>query len=546
MRKDLFFIRYKFFLFVFIFFLIFQKQIFPVSQFYHVPMSDGTELATDVHLPDGQEGPFPVFLVRSTYGRVLDVKKYLDEGYAVVIQDVRGMGESPGEKFVFHADGWDEKLHDGADTVDWIIKQTWCNGKIGTFGGSALGITQTLLAPATDKISAQHIDVGTGSLYHNSIYEGGVFRKNMMEGWLQIIGQAHLIEIYKSHPLYDNFWKQFDANAVAERITAPALFVGGWYDIFQQATIDAFLAREKQGAEKIRGKNYLIMKWSTHGPDITQDYKLNPNRFDLRISHIALAFFDYHLKGNIHALDNIPRAHYYVMGSDQPNAPGNYWRTANTWPPFEIKEYNLFLKPDHKLDSESIKEGNYTLDFIFDPRDPYPTHGGANLILPSGPFDQRKYSNQRKDLLKFATEPLEKPLEVTGRVKVILYVSSDAPDTDFTAKLLDIYPKPDGREILVLDSIRRLKTRKGFEQFTPLLTSPNEIVQLEIDLFSISWIFDKGHRIGLHISSSNYPKFEINPNTGDDFPKSDNLRTAHNWIYCGESYPSMLVLPIPQ
>ncbi|MGC8738045.1 MAG: CocE/NonD family hydrolase [Candidatus Hydrogenedens sp.] len=519
---------------------------FPVSQFYRVPMSDGTELATDVYLPDGQEGPFPVFLVRSTYGRVLDVKKYLDEGYAVVIQDVRGMGESPGEKFVFHADGWDEKLHDGVDTVNWIIKQPWCSGKIGTFGGSALGITQTLLAPATDKISAQHIDVGTGSLYHNSIYEGGVFRKNMMEGWLQLIGQPYLVDMYKSHPLYDEFWKQFDSNVLANRITAPALFVGGWYDIFQQATIDAFLAREKEGSEKVRGKNYLIMKWSSHGPDITQDYKLNPNRFDLHISHISYAFFDYHLKGNVHALDNIPKVHYYVMGSDKPHAPGNCWRTADSWPPFESKELCLFLTSNRKLENKPVAGGNYTLDFIFDPRNPYPTHGGANLLLPSGPFDQRKYSKLRKDLLKFSSDPLQKPLEVTGRVKVILFVSSDAPDTDFTAKLLDIYPEPDGREILVLDSIRRVKTRDSFDQFSSLLNSPSEIVRLEIDLFSISWIFDKGHRIGLHISSSNYPKYEINPNTGEDFPKSENLHTAHNWVYCGETYPSMLVLPIPE
>ncbi len=514
------------------------------KQFHRVQMSDGTELATDVHLPDGQEGPFPVLLVRSTYGRTLDVKKYLDDGYAVVIQDVRGMGESPGEKFVFKADGWNKKIHDGADTVEWISKQPWCNGKIGTFGGSALGITQTLLAPATDKISAQYIDVATGSLYHNSIYEGGVFRKNMMEGWLQVIGQPHLIEVFKSHPLYDDFWKQFDSNAHANKISAPAIFVGGWYDIFQQATIDAFLAREKEGSEKIRRKNMLIMKWSTHGPDVTQDYKLNPNRFDLRISHIVRAFFDYHLKGNIYALDNIPRVHYYVMGSDQPGAPGNYWQTADTWPPFDTKEHFLYLKPDRKLEETPVSNGNYALDFIFDPQNPYPTHGGANLILPSGPFDQRKYSQNRTDLLKFATEPLQKPMEVTGRVKVVLYISSDTPDTDFTAKLLDIYPEPDGREILVLDSIRRVKTRNGYEQFAPLLTSPSEIVTLEIDLFSISWIFDKGHRIGLHISSSNYPKFEINPNTGDDFPKDDNLRPAHNWLYCGETYPSKLILPI--
>jgi len=162
------------------------------------------------------------------------------------------------------------------------------------------------------------------------------------------------------------------------------------------------------------------------------------------------------------------------------------------------------------------------------------------LTIPFGPFDQRKIGH-REDVLKFATEPLEKPIDITGHVRVRLYVSSDAPDTDSTAKLIDVYP--DGREILMLDGIQRLKLRHGFSKPDPL--PPGEIDEVEIDLWSISLIINKGHRIGLHVSSSNYPRFEVNPNNGDDFPSENNLAVAHNTIYMDKAHPSALILPLP-
>jgi len=166
-------------------------------------------------------------------------------------------------------------------------------------------------------------------------------------------------------------------------------------------------------------------------------------------------------------------------------------------------------------------------------------------LIPSGAFDQRKFSATRTDLLKFASAPLDAPVEVTGRITVKLFVSTDAPDTDFTAKLVDIYPSADDREIIMLDSIRRVKTRDGFEKFAPLLTGPDQVVPLEIDLSSISWIFAPGHRIGLHVSSSNYPRFELNPNTGEDYPvEGKEMRVAHNRVHFDAAHPSALILPV--
>jgi hypothetical protein len=175
------------------------------------------------------------------------------------------------------------------------------------------------------------------------------------------------------------------------------------------------------------------------------------------------------------------------------------------------------------------------------------TVGGANLFwdAPPGPYDQRKTNTGRDDVLRFATAPLTEPLEATGRITVKLYVSTDAPDTDFTAKLVDIYPEPDNREILITDSARRVKTREGFDHPAPLLTGPDQIVPLDIDLFSTSWVFNTGHRIGVQVSSSNYPRFEVNPNTGADMPTKDGeLRVAHNTVHFDRAHPSALLLPV--
>lgn len=512
----------------------------PKPEKHLVAMQDGVKLVTDVYLPGGK-GPWPVILARSTYGRGMkDASGYSKRGYAVVIQDVRGMGESEGEKFVFNADGWREGLQDGADTVAWIKAQPWCNGKIGTWGGSALGITQQLLAGASTDVAAQSIEVAPADFYRETAFRGGVWGKNLLEGWLTAIGQPHLIAVYKEHPRYDEFWSYYNFAERAPKMTAPALLVGGWYDIFNQGTIDSFVTREQNGGVGARGRNYLIMKWSPHGPDTTPDYKHNENRFELKISEIRDRFYKAMLKGDDDALDGLAKVHYYVMGDDAPGAPGNEWRTADSWPPYATKATRYFLDTNGGLATTAPAEPGFR-EFAFDPKNPVPTIGGQNLLLPSGPYDQRPAS-VRPDVLKYATPVLDQPLEITGRVTVRLAVSSDAPDTDFTAKLVDIFP--DGREILLLDHIRRVKSREGYDKVAAPLTGIEQTVEIEIDLWSIAWIFNKGHQIGLQISSSNFPRFEVNPNTGADFPTEDGeLRVAKNRVHAAPGL-SYLELPV--
>jgi len=511
-----------------------------------MPMADGTELATDYYLPDEGGPPWPVVLARSAYPRGIAMpmaRRFLNNGYACVMQDIRGLGHSKGERNVWYADGWREGLQDGRDTVEWLKAQAWCNGKVATYGGSALGITQVLMAPATPGLACQIIEVAPSSFYYNLAYHGGVWRKNLGDGWLTVMRLGDTMGLYKSHPCYDEFWTYYDAEAKAADVTAPALHVGGWYDIFQQGTLNNFVTRQHRGGPGAKGNQKLIMRWSTHNGDCPPEFKLSPNRSDVSVGRQTTRFLAHWLEGTDNGIMDEPPVQYYVLGDDtHPDAPGMEWRTANDWPPFPTTETRYYLAPEGRLDTAPATEAA-TAGFTYDPADPFPTLGGVNLILPAGPFDQRPAREGRSDYVLFLSAPLDAPIETTGRFRVELYVSTDAPDTDFTAKLLDVYPEGDDREILMLDGIQRVKLRNGFEEPAPLLTSNEEVVQVTVDLWSTSWVFNTGHRIGLQISGGNYPRFEKNPNTGEDFP-TGALRAARNAIHLGSGHPSALVLPV--
>jgi len=514
--------------------------------FEFVPMQDGTGLATDIHTPDTGDGPWPVIVVRSTYGRNFNFNRFVEQGYAVVVQDLRGMGGSQGEPHVFHADGWRPDRQDGADTIAWVARQPFCNGKIATYGESALAMTQMLLAPVAPQVTCQHLRLVPSNFYFDVVYPGGVFRKNLVEGWLLLIGQSFIVDIYKAQPRYSEFWSWYNTIERVEDIKAPAMFVNGWYDIFLQGTIDGFLAREGRGGAPARGNNHLILTWATHNDVRSDDYHYRDNLEQVNLEELRDRFFARWLKDDPHALDGVAKVYYYLMGDDaDPQAPGNCWMRADAWPlPAETKP--LYLHPDGGMDSQPPQEAAWR-EILFDPENPVPTLGGANLLpnLKAGPWDQRPVVAGRQDILRFVTPTLDAPLIAVGRVTVRLYVSSDAPDTDFTAKLLDIYPEGDGREILVTDNIRRVKTRQGFDRVAPPLQGLDDVVELEVDLWSIGWAFNRGHRIGLDIANSNYPRFEVNPNTGEDFPQPGKpMRRARNRVHMSAERSSVLLLPV--
>jgi uncharacterized protein len=520
--------------------LILSLVVTARAEVHMVAMRDGVQLATETFLPSG-DGPFPVILVRSVYGRSgvgALAGAFNSAGIGWIVQDTRGRGASDGKDMVFADDGWGA-LQDGADTVAWVKGQPWCNGKIGTWGFSALGITQVLMAGATGDIACQAIGVAASNFYDQLSYQGGVFRKNLGEKWITAQGSPWALAIYKSHPTYDDYWKLHNADARAPQVTAPAVHIGGWFDIFGKGTINNFATRQEHGGPGAKGNQKLIMGAWPHGVvRKVGELELRDN-FDFDINGYQLRFFQNWLLDD-NGIMSEPAVHYYTLGDvDDAGAPGNEWRTADGWPPFETAATAYYLHGDGTLSTEAPAVESASLSYTYDPADPVPTKGGQNLLMPAGPFDQREVG-VRGDVLTFMTGPLEAPVEITGQVRVKLYVSTDAQDTDFAAKLLDVYP--DGRQMLMLDNIQRLKFRNGFDQADPL--APGTVGEVEIDLWHISLVVNRGHRIGVQIASSNYPRFEKNPNSGDDWPTEDNLVAATNTIHVDTSRPSRLILPV--
>ncbi len=512
---------------------------------FTVPMRDGTKLAADVYLPVGN-GPWPAILMRTPYDKTkaAGASAWAKGGYAIVIQDIRGRFASEGKNVPFLNDGWGQH-QDGYDTVEWIAKQPWCNGKVGTSGGSYLGCAQNfVVCTRPPHLVCSYANVAAADLYAHAVFIGGAFTKNLVEMWLRgNKWDPDFLGLVRRHPRYDEFWK--DLNCLDKYPTAvtPMVQKGGWYDIFAQGTIDSFAALQNNGGPGAKGKQKLVMGAWTHGgwrKGSQGQLTYPPNSVSPEAVQEA-RWFEYWLKGVDNGIMKDPPVYYYVMGdTSDPQAPGNQWRTAENWPPAS-KPSLYYLRPDGRLLPESPAEKEASQTYSYDPANPVPTRGGLNLNMPSGPMDQRPIEN-RPDVLLFTTPALERPLEVTGRIRVILWASSSAKDTDFTAKLTDVYP--DGRSMLVCDGIIRARRRESMERDS--FMEPGKAYRFEIDLWSTSIIFNKGHKIRLAVSSSNSPRFDANPNTGEDSWSEQAPVVAANTIYHDAARPSHVRFPVPE
>ena len=501
-----------------------------------VPMRDGVKLATNVYLPDGQ-GPWPVVLTRTPYGKdgrfgENEAAPYLKKDYVRIVQDCRGRFASEGEYRAFIDD-----MDDGYDTIEWAAAQPWSTGKIGMTGGSAMGITTNQAAMS----GAPHLVCGVvfvahGSSYRYSGYPGGVFLKNLNEEWLRIQGVPPADVPRPIHRHYDDADRKRDMRHYYSQIKTPMINIGGWYDIFSQGNIDTFVGLQHEGAAPARGNQKLVMGAFGHGR-LAGDLKY-PGDASQRDAGLAMKWFDYWLKGIDNGILAEPAVRYYVMGDTQdPQAPGNEWRTAEDWPP-KAEPTPYFLRAGGKLaTAEAETAGDDS--FVSDPRDPVPTVGGNNLLLPLGPMDQRPVSS-RPDVLVYETEPLLAPVEIAGRVVAELSVSSDAEDTDFCVKLVDVYPN--GYQALVLDQAFRLRYREGFEKARR--AEPGKIYPIKVDLWSTALVFNKGHKIALHVAGSNAPRFEPHSNTWEPVASYDQAVKAKNTIYRRAGAASRLMLPV--
>ncbi|HTC88274.1 MAG TPA: CocE/NonD family hydrolase [Bryobacteraceae bacterium] len=564
----------------------------PYSKLLHVrvAMRDNIRLDTNVFHPAGS-GRFPTVLLRTPYGKGSELpvgyQSFINHGYALVMQDVRGRYASGGVFDVLHQEG-----PDGYDTLNWIAAQPWSDGKVGMIGGSYLGIVQWQVALLNNPHLKAIFPVVSGSdEYMDRYYSpGGALKLGHRLLWmsqnLTAPGTAkpkfndyieHLplrtvdrsatrrmqgfYQVILNHPTYDYFWKDLSVRENIERVRVPVFSVGGWYDNFAESDLEAFAALHKLYGRLDDKHRIMIGPWahnmSTPFPGVTYgDDSSSP------IRSYQIEWFDHWLKGapedarhftpqTWHAVraevDEAP-VHIFVMGV-------NRWRDEPDWPLARARTTALYLASEHAANSltgdgvlqwkaERAKTVDTASDsFTYDPRTPVPTRGGAVCcdpkIIPWGPIDQRPVE-KRKDVLVYTSAPMKQDLEVTGPIRVMLFASSSALDTDFTAKLVDVFPNGEARNLT--DGILRMRYREGLEKAE--LAEPGKVYPLVIDAGVTSNVFLAGHSIRVEISSSNFPRFDRNPNTGGPFADETVLKKAQQMVYHSRQYPSRVLLPV--
>lgn len=539
-----------------------------------IPMRDGIRLSTDLYFPDTATGRLPVVLWRSIYDKTgaLDrepgMRELVEQGYVAVIQDTRGRGSSEGEFVPSVGD-----RNDGYDTVDWLVRQPWSNGKVGTAGCSSLGESQLLLAAARHPNHVAAIPQAPASALYTrgrpwAAYDGGLFELAQTAGWFSGDGQnvdfrvLPVIDVLKAAGRSPSHYESFAATTPegawfqalewirpGERLDVPAIFFDSWYDYGPAETLDLFnMARKDSVSEKARNNQFLIIAPGTHcgyrnatERTIVGDRALGDARID--VLDLQLRWFDYWLKGIANGVTNRPRIQYYLMGANQ-------WRTAESWPVPGTTFTRLYLDSNGKANSLN-GDGRLSFEppareasdsFVYDPGSPVPSLGGhaccTGTDTGSGSYDQTVIE-QREDVLVYTSTPLERGIEVTGPLMLTLHVSSSAPDTDFTAKLVDVYP--DGTPYNVQEGALRMRYREGFRK--DLRMRPGEIYEARIDLHVTSNYFGAGHRIRLEVTSSNFPRWDRNLNTGGRNYDESKYVTARNNVHHSPTRPSVLVLP---
>jgi len=563
-----------------------------------IPMRDGCVLKGDLYRPDSNE-KLPVLLNRTPYDKkfplisslTLDSIRAAQRGYNVVFVDCRGRFTSQGTFTCFV-----DEPRDGYDTIEWLARQPFADGKVGMFGASYMGATQWLAATQTPPSLKAMVPSITASDYHNGwTYQGGAFALYFNVSWLMVsLGLARLMREreenpaagkelvtlmdsidhmcdrmdfmplrefpmfragapyffdWLEHPYYDDYWRKLCIEEYHDKIAVPTLNIGGWYDIFQGGTIRNHLGMRAHGAsEAARSSRLMLGPWNHGLPlqslvgQVDMGFRSSPVSVDL--DGMQLDFFDSWLKGKQNGAASGAPVRIYVMGL-------NDWREEKEWPlpGTEWRRYYLHSRGransaygDGALSTEA--PGSEPPDsFLYNPLDPVPTRGGglccyANA-LAGGAFDQSMVEH-RADVLVYSTEPLAENVEVTGPITLTLYASSSASDTDFTGKLVDVDPNGFARNLT--DGIIRARVRES--QSEPKLINPGKVYEFTIDMWSTSNLFKAGHRIRLEVSSSNFPRFDRNPNTGHELFVDGETRPALQTVVHERGFASYVTLPV--
>lgn len=548
-----------------------------------VKMRDGVILRADIYRPKA-EGKFPVLLERTPYNKQGSDfgSRAAGQGYVVIIQDVRGRYSSEGEWYPFK-----NESSDGYDTVEWAAALPYSNGKVGMFGGSYVGATQMLTAIAHPPHLAGICPEVTASNYHDGwTYQGGAFEQWFNESWTSGLAQdtfnrkvqhstnamngiwklplssyplfvpaisdsdstaalAPYFLDWLAHPNYDDYWKRWSIEEHFSDITVPSLTIAAWYDIFLGGSLRNYIGVKAHGgsAAAQHGQRLVVMIGGHAG----SGRKIGDVDFgdsaDLNLEDLILSWYDYLFKETKNDFAAKP-VRIFVMGA-------NEWRSEDDWPPARSVPTKYYLHSSGKANS---LRGDGTLSgsapraetpdqYTYDPTNPVATVGGPlccdSQHLAPGPRDQRPVES-RNDVLVYSTPPVSKDIEVTGPITLDLYVKSSAVDTDFTGKLVDVWPNGFAQNLT--EGILRVRYRDSQEK--PEFMNSSQIYKLTLDLWATSNVFRKGHVLRLEVSSSNFPRFDRNPNSGLDVSSPQQLLSAANTIFHDDQHASALILPI--
>jgi len=534
-----------------------------------IPMRDGVQLSANLFRP-GDAARVPAILVRTPYGKGDDItanyEAFVKHGYAIVVEDVRGRGESDGIFKPLEQEG-----NDGYDTIEWIARQPWSDGKVGMMGGSYLGIVQWKAALLNNPHLKAIFPVVSGDDdYRDRFFStGGAMKLGNRLNWMadnlratgfkpdfnqfiwhlplrtaDVAATGQTSDMYQKamrHPAFDWYWKSISTRAQLSKIKVPVFAAGGWYDNFVESDLDAYAAlRKASGVNRI-----LIGPWPHNMSIKFPNVDFGPDS-TVALRGLQFQWFDQWLKSTDTPLLSKPPVRVFLMGA-------NRWMEEREWPIARAQMTPFYLESKQAANSLN---GTGTLaarpvraeapdGYVFDPRNPVPTRGGPVCcnpqVFPWGPLDQRGVE-KRQDVLIYTSAPLRRDLEVVGPIQVILYAATSARDTDFTAKLVDVLPSGEARNLT--DGILRLRYRDSLENPEP--AKPGEVYKLTIDVGATANVFQKGHRIRLEISSSNFPRFDRNPNTGGPIADETRLVQASQTVYHDRLRPSALLLPVVQ
>ncbi|KNC47238.1 X-Pro dipeptidyl-peptidase domain-containing protein [Thecamonas trahens ATCC 50062] len=510
----------------------------PVKHYY-VTMNDGVKLFVSVFVLEGKEQqPSPAVVDRSPYGPLLEelADLWLPVGYAAVMVNQRGTGLSEGNWTMWHT-----SASDGATIMQWITEQAWSNGIVFEEGASADGIeAYTSFLVPQPHVKAAWVLWSTGRS-HPLVYQNGAFRHSLVGGWIESIHAqrpwmpAYLPEMYE-HEAFDTWWAEISFENYTN-VDVPMIHYAGWGDIFLQHQLETFAAFQAQGAAGARGKQKLVVGPLGHCSLQAHDRRPQAELAEIFSYDLATWLF-VTTAGEPFDPPKLDTITFYVMGANESHAPGSYWTTLPEWPATTPKTF--YLAANKVLAVEPSSAGaNET--YVFDPANPVKTIGGNNLMLPCGQRAQNAVEG-RADVLVFTSAKLSAPVAIAGRMSTTLYVSSSRNDTDFTVKVTDVFP--DGASILITDDIIRMRWRVSDK--APVGMVPGTVYKVTIELWATSYVFNTGHALRFAVSSSNYPRFSVNPNTGlpiIDFDEAHML-VAHNTLHFGGETPSSLTLPV--